>query len=211
MAKFMKGLLWTCGILAIVAAVLRLTVLDVWRVPDDPRLSASVAPSLSGGDVVIMLTRGAPSFGDLVRCPDPEIAQAYVVGRIAGFGGDSIQIEGSQLSVNGKNYPDQSSCPTPTINVTHPTAGSSVEMSCGVVEMGGGWHYRATSSDVPATRHTAVVGDGMAFLLSDNRRFHDDSRDYGTVPASSCKDRIVFRLWGKGGWSDSATRLSYIH
>jgi len=89
MGKFTKALLWTAGILAGVALILRLLLLKAWTVPDDPRLAASVAPTLGGGDVVLVLTRGSPGFGDLVRCKDPEDPPRFVVGRIAGLAGDA--------------------------------------------------------------------------------------------------------------------------
>ncbi len=50
----------------------------------------------------------------------------------------------------------------------------------------------------------------MLFLLSDDRSYHDDSRDFGTVPADSCTGRIVFRLWGKEGWCDDKRRMTFV-
>lgn len=58
---------------------------------------------------------------------------------------------------------------------------------------------------------TREVGAGMLFLISDNRDYHQDSRDFGAVPVEACRERIVFRLLGKGGWSDDKSRFTYIH
>jgi signal peptidase I len=96
--------------------------------------------------------------------------------------------------------------------VNHPSSGEEVAMSCGVVSMGGGWHYRGTVPSFPVTRtFNEEVGPGKVYLVSDNRSFHDDSRDFGQLERASCKERIVFRLWSKRGWKDTKTRLEYIH
>jgi signal peptidase I len=212
MAKWFKGLLWIAGILVVIAGILRATVLDAWRVPDDPILAAAVAPTMAGGDMILLLTRGEAGFGELVRCTDPEDPTRFVVGRIAGIGGDIVETTGSALMVNGRDYPSESACPKATFTVAHPSSGSEVELSCSVVSMGGGWHYRgiAAKASHPAKTRT-LVGAGMLFLLSDDREFHDDSRDFGAIPRETCKERPVARLWGKAGWSDESRRLSYLH
>jgi hypothetical protein len=54
------------------------------------------------------------------------------------------------------------------------------------------------------------VPEGKWFLLSDNRVFPYDSRDYGLVDADTCKETVVGRLVSKKGWMDSKNRLNYI-
>jgi signal peptidase I len=212
MRKLIKAILWTAGILALIGVVLRLTVLDVWTVPDDPRLAAAMGPTLQAGDVVLMLSTGAPEFGELVRCPDPETPQSYVVGRIAGFENDVVEIENGTLTVNNKRYGSESSCPKSTFTVPHPSSGSKVELTCDVVSMGGGWHYRGTAQNTSSVAKTHTqVGRGMVYLLSDDRAYHDDSRDFGTIVRASCKERVLFRLWGKSGFKDTEHRFTYIH
>lgn len=212
MRKLLKGLLWTVGILALILGVLRATVLDVWTVPSDPRLAAAAGPTLQGGDVVVMLTRGTPELGELVRCPDPETPQAYVLGRLSGFENDIVEIDAGTLYLNGKRYGSESSCPKPSFTIEHPSSGSEIEMKCDVVSIGGGWHYRGTANRAsPIAKTHTEVGRGMVYLLSDNREYHDDSRDFGTLPRSSCTQRVVFRLWGKSGFKDTERRFTYIH
>jgi signal peptidase I len=211
MSKFVKGLLWTLGILVVIGVGLRALVLSVWTVPDDPALAASVAPTLAAGDVVVVLRRGTPSFGELVRCPDPDSPGSFIVGRIAGVGGDVVETDGAMLTVNGTRYDAESACPDPKVTIKHPSTGLDVEIRCDVVVMGGQRHDRGVSPKGPLERpmRTEVRPDTV-YLASDNRNFHDDSRDYGLQPRSACKQRIVFRLWGKDGWSDDERRLSYV-
>lgn len=212
MRKLWRGLGWTLGILLVVGLILRITAFDVWTVPDDAFLGASTAPTLAAGDAVITLRRGTPAFGDLVRCADPQDATAWVIGRIAGVEGDAIEVEGRRLTVNGRSYDGESACNDPKLFVKHPETLKDVELSCEIVQMGGGWHYRASpTSTFNEPKKTAQVGPGMVFLVSDNRAMHDDSRDFGLVSRASCTERIVARLWSKGGWSDDKSRFSVIH
>lgn len=212
MHKLRRGLGWTLGVLVVVAALLRAFVLDVWTMPaDDAYLGASTAPTLATGDTVVLLRRGTPGFGDLVRCPDTQDPKLWLVGRIAGVEGDTVEIEGGRLAVNGQDYRGEVACAEPKVLVMHPETLKEVALSCDVVTMGGGWHYRAAAStNGTEQKKTAKVGPGMVFLVSDNRAMHDDSRDFGLVPRDTCKERVVARLWGKGGWSDEKSRLSYI-
>lgn len=211
MRKFVNGLAWILGLFVVVGLVLRALVLDVWTVPDDPGLGVAMAPSLAPGDHVIVLTRGTPGFGELVRCPDPETPGSFIVGRIAGVPGDVVETDGAQLAVNGKRIDSESACPEPDLMITDPTTGNQVKLKCDVVTMGGGHHMRAVGRRAPLERplRTEVRPDTV-FLLSDNRSYHDDSRDFGLQPRAACKQRIVFRLWGKEGWSDEQRRLSFV-
>lgn len=114
--------------------------------------------------------------------------------------------------MNNKRYDGDSACPEPTFKVTHPSSGAEVEQNCDVVRMGGGWHYRGYApKPIHPGKTRAEVGAGMVYLLSDGRELHDDSRDFGALPRASCAERIVFRLWGKGGWSDPKRRMTYVH
>jgi hypothetical protein len=54
------------------------------------------------------------------------------------------------------------------------------------------------------------VGPGKTFLVSDNRRFPYDSRNYGSVDSSTCKESIFFRLVSKNGFLDVKPRFTYI-
>ena len=55
-----------------------------------------------------------------------------------------------------------------------------------------------------------VVPDNQVWLVSDNRLFPYDSRDFGAVPRETCTETIFFRLVGAGGFFDTSTRNQYI-
>lgn len=210
--KFLRNLFWTVLILGAIAGVARLTIIDVWKLPEDAaNIGISVEPTLSEGDLVLMLTRGTPGFGDLVRCIDPEDTSTFVVGRVAGVPGDTVVAHGRSLTVNGKRYESENVCPQGSSTVVHPVSGEKVTLICDQVEMGGRVHDRGSSEKREIATPTQVtVGQGMLFLLSDDRSYPYDSRRFGQVPITACKSRIFFRLWGKGGWADGSHRLSYI-
>lgn len=212
MQKYLKALLWTAIIVGAVGGIARAFFLKTWSLPDDLQLAASIEPTLHNKDTVVLLTRGKRGFGELVRCKDPDDPLKYAVGRIVGVEGDLIEIKGRHLYVNGKAYDPSQACPAGKYFFLHPNTEAEVELQCGIVEMGGGWHYRGNErKNIPPAVFKTEVGVGMVFILSDNIDFHDDSRDYGTLEAASCAEKIIFRLWGEGGLKDETTRLSYIH
>jgi signal peptidase I len=207
--KVVKFVLWTAGIVAILLVIARFAGLRLWTVPKDPFLSAAVAPTLAGGDVVLVLTSGNRGFGDLVRCPDPEDPQRWVVGRIYGLSGDRVSVFGYPV-VNGKRYSTTDACAEPSSDYPDPKSGAKKVLQCGRVEMAGGWHKVGHGEGSSDNLEEKVVGAGRVFLLSDNREAHDDSRDFGSVMADTCTDRVFFRLWSEAGLGDSKSRFEYI-
>ncbi|MFO0592101.1 MAG: signal peptidase I [Polyangiaceae bacterium] len=211
MQKLTRNLGWVVGVLVVLTLVLRLVAFDVWTMPSDPYL-VSAAPTLGPADTVIMLRRGTPAFGELVRCTDPQDANAWVLGRIAGMPGDDVEIEGHRLTVNGTTYRGETACAQQKVFVTHPDTLKEVELACEVVPMGGGWHYALSAmGQFTEQKKTAHVGAGKVFLVSDNSSMHDDSRDFGLVDFDTCTARPLLRLWGTTAWADDANRFSWVH
>lgn len=199
------------GILGVLTLLLRLLLFKVWTIPDDPILDASLAPSVAAGDVVLVLTRGDRGVGDLVRCTDPEDAQRWVVGRIYGVEGDRVSVAQGTVTVNGHRNSTQESCVENQVTTIDPRSGAPAKLSCSRVELAGGWHFIALGPETGVeTPREHLVGPGRYYLISDNRNNHEDSRDFGAVLKETCIDRISFRLWGKGGFGDSARRFDVI-
>lgn len=213
MRGLLKALLWTVGILGVIAGILRATILDVWTVPDDdPVFGASIVPTLAPGDVVITRRGGTPTFTDLVRCAHPEEPGRYVVGRIFGEPGDQVYADGHVVKINGTPTRTERGCTEARVRVEDPVSGEPVELNCGIEEIGGTTYMRATGSG-PRTTLAKVeteVTEGNVFLVSDNRYHHYDSLDFGAVPLESCTHRIIFRLWSKDGWGDVKKRMMVI-
>jgi signal peptidase I len=215
-SSFIRALGFTIVVVGSLVLVLRLTCLRWWQVPeDDADLAASIAPTLSPGDWVILWRATAPGFGDLVLCPDPEDASQVFIGRIAAEGGDTLKIdEMGMLTVNNSRMRSERTCETPKFTIEHPVTGAEVEQRCDIETLGGVHHQRALvpspKTPIKPVATTREVEPGSVYLISDNRLFPFDSRDFGPLPKSSCKEAFLFRLVSRLGFSHVKTRLSWI-
>lgn len=211
MEKTLKFLLWTVGIFVVIVGIGRAFFFVAWTVPEDPVLATSLAPTLFAGDYVLVMTRGDVEWGDLVRCKDPEDPNRYAVGRVLGLPGDTVEIKQGVLSVNSMRYVATEACKEPKIEVWEPGAKEPFIVRCSRVELGNNWHFMGRSDEpTPSSDIKHNTSTNHYFLISDNRDIHDDSRDFGEIPAENCTERIFFRLWGKEGWFGSESRLTFI-
>jgi signal peptidase I len=211
MGKFLNGVLWIAALLAVVVGAARLIAVRWWQIPaDDPIVEASIAPTLRGGDWVLLWRLTPPGFGALAVCPDPEDESRVVVGRLIGEEGDQLTIEGERIQINDHDAQTETSCPS--FHVKDPSTGSDVEQPCVTEAIGGVLHMRGglTGTNRLALKTSRTVGEGKAFLVSDNRAYPYDSRNFGPVDRPTCKETILFRVVGKGGFMDDKSRLTYI-
>jgi signal peptidase I len=202
---------WLVGVLTVVLLVLYAFFFDVWTVPaDDPLLSASIEPTLSAGDVVVVTRRTTVARGNLVRCDDPQAAGRYVVARAMARFGDKLDILGEVVLIDGKHTPSPRSCDTPRVDLFDPQTNESVSLACTVEEYGEMAYSALRSEDhpEPPTRVMTVEANRW-FLVSDDRHVHLDSRDFGQIDPATCQ-HIVYRLVGAGGFGDTRRRLSII-
>jgi signal peptidase I len=210
-----KLVVWVAVILGGIAVFLRATCMRMWTMPsDDGLLAVSVMPTLEPGDVLLLWRLGTPAFGELVRCPDPEVPGRFVVGRILGEQGDKVIAEQTSVTVNDKIVSSRRACNPPQLSVLDPKTGESFDLSCEIEEAGGVEYTRARATRPPSNQvmpFQTKVPAGNVFLASDNRYNHDDSRDFGPVPKDSCHERVVFRLWSARGWFDESRRMTLIH
>jgi signal peptidase I len=207
-------ILWLAVIGAIAVGVLRATCMRTWTMPsDDALLGLSVLPTIDPGDVLVLFRGGTPSFGELVLCSDPEVAGKYVVGRILGEPGDRVAVvDGGGILVNDKPIRSLRSCTPGQLSVRDPRTGDNFALACTIEEAGGDEYTRATAAHVEGQSQPfrVAVPESRVFLASDDRYYHDDSRDFGPVPVESCKERVIFRIVGARGWFDQPRRLSLI-
>ncbi len=200
--------------LAALVGLMRLTAVRWWRVPsDDPDLTASIAPTLWPGDLVLLWRLTEPGVGALVLCPDPDAPDEPLVARIAGRGGDHVELDDrGDLAVTGQRVRADKACNDPRFVVKRPNNGQEIEMTCEVETLGGIHHRRGVRGNAATFPRSDQVDvrDGYVYLVSDNRLLPFDSRDYGELRAASCRERVFFRLVGAAGFSDVSTRLSWI-
>ncbi len=213
MQKLLKFLLWTALVLGVVIGLARAVAIRWWRVPEgDPYLEASVAPTLRGGDLVILWRLTKPKFGDLAVCPEPNAPDRMVIGRVVGDEGDKVKIENGQLSVNGRRAESEHACDPRQFKVNHPSTNELLEQFCDIESVAGVSHMRGTTSGsgIQPAPADQTVSEGKYFLVSDNRLLPYDSRDFGLVDRASCAEMVVFRLVSKNGFLDEASRFTFI-
>jgi signal peptidase I len=210
MRGWFKTLAWIFGVLGTICLVLYAFVFDVWTVPtDDPMMAASIEPTLSAGDVVLVTRHTTPGRGNLLRCADPQAAGRFVIARMIGKWGDRIDIASEVVSIDGKHTPSPRACEPPSCIMKNPATGDDVQLLCSIEEFGEMSYSALRGKDrlEPPTR--ATVEQNVVYLVSDNRHLHVDSRDFGQIDPSSCQ-HIVFRLWGTTGAGDTKHRFSLI-
>ncbi|MBX3205586.1 MAG: signal peptidase I [Labilithrix sp.] len=208
MKGFTRWAVWGTGIFGAIALLLHLFVFDLWVVPrgDDAQFAASILPALMPEDKVLVQRGRVPKWGELARCASPLTSGSYVVGRVFGLPGDRVEVTDSGVSTNGTTLAARHGCPQRM--VAHPVTENLVTMSCGVAETGA-WSFEyLTTSQMGMGTHSAIVEAGKAYLVSDNRLMHQDSRDFGQVDASTC-EHIVYRLWGER-YSDGSRRFQIL-
>lgn len=207
-----RWLLWTLIGLGVFLGVLRATAIRVWRVPaDDPYLDASIAPSMRGGDLILLWRLTPPSLGNLALCPEPGHPERVVVGRMVGEDRDRVRVDGTSVYVNEKLFSSEGDCLVDRFKVTPPQGGAEVEERC-TLEVASGFAHMRGEGDGTADAAPLELGlkEGQVALVSDNRRFPYDSRDYGPVERKTCTETAFFRLIGTDGFFDTARRFQYI-
>lgn len=208
MKSWARGGFWILAIAAAICTLLYLFVFDTWVVSgDDPMFAMSIEPTLRVNDRILVRRGSSPRYGQLARCVSPDASGRFVVGRVFGQAGDSVQVLSERVLTNGKGVGTRFSCGKQPM--TNPANGDLVTLDCSVEDNGATTYsvlihpeYRGSGD------RSAVVGPGNLFLVSDNRHFHMDSRDYGLVELAGC-EHVVYRLWGDS-FADSSRRFTIL-
>ena len=173
------------GILAAIflALFLRFFVFSILYIPTN-----SMEPNLQRGDFVIgwrlaygfpiplsqgeRLNSKMPKRGEVVSLRFPGDEEQIIIRRIIGLAGDKIKINGQMISVNGA-----------PLQRTQQPDGSSLETLPSATQ------YRVSLSS-SALELEVEVPEGHLFVLSDNRKTTDDSRDWGFVPVKNLESQL---------------------
>jgi signal peptidase I len=207
-----RWLMWSVIALGVFLGLLRATAIRWWRIPsNDPYLEASVEPSLHGGDWILLWRLTPPVLGALAICPEPKHPERVIIGRLMGEEHDTVRVEGTHVFVNEHVLSKEGACADQRFKVKPPQGGSELELQCSLEVASGLAHPRAeaeSTADIPAFE--LELKPGQVAVISDNRRFPYDSRDYGPVERATCTDTVFFRLFGAGGFFDASRRFQYV-
>ncbi len=210
MRTWFKITFWVLGVVGAIVLVLYVGFFDVWTVPvDDPMLAASIEPTLSAGDVIVVTRRTEVSRGDLLRCADPQAPGRFIVARAIGRFGDKLDVSAEVVAVDGKRNPSPRACEPPKMLIHDPQSNEDEDLACSIEEYGSATFGALRSVTNPEPPTKATIEAGRWYLLSDDRHVHVDSRDFGTIDPTTCQ-HIVFRLVGPAGFGDTNKRLTVI-
>jgi len=197
-------------IAVLLALVVRTFVISGYKVPNH-----SMAPAIQAGDFIfawrlpygvkipllqMKLWPALPSRGDVVVFSFPEQPRKIYVKRVIGLPGDSVELKGDRLWVNGReleyslvDFPDSPAQslgfePVGGIRLADEKANEGARRVF-LPEAGKG-------QDFPEVR----VPNGQVFLLGDHRVTSDDSRYWGSVPFERIDGR-VFMIWLSLRWN----------
>lgn len=209
-----RFLVWSTLFIGVIIGIGRaLAFRWVWLPENDPIFEASVKPTLGSGDLILLSRITRPTFGDLVLCPEPDYPSRYVIGRIVGEPGDEVRVVDGKPFVNGKGFLNERACDERSFTYPHPSNDTEeVVQHCYWEALANHLHMVGAIHDqkVAPEEVQFTVTEGKLFLLSDNRLHPYDSRDFGLVDASTCKETVIGRIVSKDGWMDSERRLDYI-
>jgi signal peptidase I len=203
-------LIWIALVCAVLVGIV-FVFFDTWTVPgDDPQFAISIEPNLSVGDLVLVTRSSGAGAGALVRCTDPDATARFVVGRIVGEPGDTIEFTNGTMLVNNRSPTASVACEVPIYRVKNPGTQEDEDLSCFLEELGGGTHGALRAmKELPGRDSKTVVEPGKVFLASDNRVMHLDSRDFNTLAPGTCH-HVALRLWSAQGWLDAKKRLTVL-
>lgn len=187
----------------ILALIFRFFILTTYRIP-----TGSMQPTLKPGDFIVAspLSYGFPKIvssglwpwsepqrGDVVVFSYPQQAEVSYVKRIIAIPGDKVEIKNEILLINDlpatyKIEENQSDSPGPDnfriVSETWQNAHRRLVLSEGI----------KNSSFGPIQ-----LGPDDYFLLGDNRDTSDDSRNWGAVPKSLIKSKVL-QVWLSLDW-----------
>jgi signal peptidase I len=209
MSAIVRFVLWFAVIFGAIGAIIHYAFADFWTVPgDDPRMALAIQPMLEAGDVVLVKRHGQNALGNLLRCADPDEPRRFVMGRMVAAG-STVHITGQHFMTPGSRPTGSGSCPA--ARLVNPATSNEVELLCREEDFGGTTYqiFVKANEGGEETTQDLNVPNGKAFLLSDNRYMHLDSRDFGMVDEMTCH-QIFFRMWGGQGFMDAKHRFNLI-
>ncbi|WP_283170571.1 signal peptidase I [Curtanaerobium respiraculi] len=157
-------------LVAVMAAVwlLRTFVVTPYQVPSGSMETTIMVQDHVFSERVSYYLRD-PQAGEVVTFDDPERPGRTLVKRIIATGGDTVDLEGGTVYVNGLPQQEPYTNGLPSEPLT-PAAGVTIA-------------------------YPYTVPEGCVWVMGDNRTNSADSRYFGAVPATSISGHVIFTYW----------------
>lgn len=167
--------------------------------------SGSMIPGLQVGDVFAVRHGVAPRRGSVVMhaAPAGAVHGADLVKRVVGVAGDTVEVRGGGLVLNGEPVPRERSTGSCTYWTKLVDGPWREERCIDFVEMLGERRYHTYCSpdvpcDPPGSSPAQRVPPGHVFVVGDHRDHSADSRVYGPVPLEDLRGEAVYVLLSFG-------------
>lgn len=176
------------GILIIVAVVMEIFFVDRVTVANN-----SMAPTIMAGDIVLMWRGAELEQNDVALCKHPRDPNRYVIGRVMGFPGNTIEHGRGGLLINGRRITTDWKGERRLVD---PAAGRNERWLRAWEELSDyEGHWMLMQPNRILTIPVKHVRTGL-FLMSDHRYYRgEDSRAFGDVPKANCVGEIFMVLW----------------
>ena len=175
------------AIIAILLALfIRTFVVQAFKIP-----SGSMKPTLLVGDHILvnkflygikipftnktLIPVSEPKRGDVIVFIYPVDPEKDFIKRVIGLPGDTVEISGEKVLINGKPYHDEH--------------GFYSKIGSAAAQMGKAGHFGPV-----------MVPKDHLFVMGDNRNHSYDSRFWGFVPLSSVKGKAFIIYWSWPHW-----------
>lgn len=142
--------------------------------------------------------------GDVIVFKYPEDPQTNYVKRIIGMPGETVEIRGTRVYINGKELPERRAVATSPPYDAHDSALQviSVEPSSGDASHTVYWEHGDDDWSRSSFHHGRfgveepyTVPENAYFVMGDNRDDSQDSRYWGTVPRDNIVGRALIVYW----------------
>lgn len=169
------------GLVLLTALGLRAWVFGLLRVS-----TGSMEPTVHAGEVVLWTPIGPARPGDVVVVELPSEPGVLHVKRLVALGPTELELSDGRLYLDGvaawSEAPDRSW-----------TDGACQVRESRFVEERSAWaRWQAQRG---GDQELVRLSRGQAWLLGDDRRSSEDSRQWGAVPTSALRGRVLFVAW----------------